>query len=75
MYCCVVPRFKPAWTNSLKQPIPVSPFWLPKRREFIELNEWQIHELKAAIKEAEANDFSSNQEVNAVINKWGANAD
>lgn len=44
-------------------------------REFIELNEWQIQELKAAIKEADANDFASDQEVDAVFNKWGANAD
>ena len=44
-------------------------------REFIELNEWQIQELKAAIKEADANDFASDQEVDAVFTKWGANAD
>ena len=44
-------------------------------REFIELNEWQIQELKAAIKEADANDFASDEEVDAVFNKWGANAD
>jgi len=44
-------------------------------REFIELNEWQIQELKAAIKEADANDFASDEEVGAVFNKWGANAD
>lgn len=43
-------------------------------REFIELNEWQIYELKAAVKEADAGDFASDQEVNAVLNKWGANA-
>ena len=44
-------------------------------REFIELNEWQIQELKAAIKEADANGFASDEEVDAVFNKWGANAD
>ena len=44
-------------------------------REFIELNEWQIEELKAAIKEADANDFASDQEVDAVFKKWSANAD
>ena len=44
-------------------------------REFIELNEWQIQELQDAIKEADANDFASDQEVNDVFNKWGANAD
>ena len=44
-------------------------------REFIELNEWQIQELKEAIKEADAEDFANDQEVEAVFNKWGANAD
>ncbi len=36
-----------------------------------DLNEWQINELKAAIKEADAGDFASNKEVQAVFNKWG----
>ncbi len=44
-------------------------------REFIELNEWQIQELKDATKEADSGDFASDQEVEAVFNKWGANAD
>ena len=44
-------------------------------REFIELNEWQIQELKDAIKEADANDFASDQEVDKVFNKWKVNAD
>lgn len=44
-------------------------------REFIELNEWQIQELKGAIKEADANDFASDQEVDEVFNKWKVNAD
>ncbi len=44
-------------------------------REFIELNEWQIQQLKSAIKEADAGDFASDQEVDAVFNKWGDNAD
>lgn len=44
-------------------------------REFIELNEWQIQELKASIKEADAGDFASDQEVGAVFSKWGADAD
>lgn len=43
-------------------------------REYIELNEWQIQELKSAIKEADDGDFADEQEVNAVFNKWGANA-
>ena len=40
-------------------------------REFIELNEWQIQEIKSAIKEADSGDFASDQEVEAVFEKWG----
>ena len=44
-------------------------------REFIELNEWQIEEIKDAVKEADADDFASDLEVQAVFNKWGVNGD
>jgi RHH-type rel operon transcriptional repressor/antitoxin RelB len=44
-------------------------------REFIELNEWQILELKEAINEADAGDFASDQEVDAVFKQWTTNAD
>jgi len=44
-------------------------------REFIEINEWQIEELKNAIKEADTEDFSSDQEVRAVFSKWGLDED
>ena len=44
-------------------------------REFVELNEWQIEDIKAAVKEADAGDFSSDQEVRAAFNKWGVNED
>lgn len=44
-------------------------------REFIELNEWQIEEIKAATREADTGDFASDQEVRAVFNKWGVNGD
>lgn len=40
-------------------------------REFVKINEWQVEEIKNAIKEADAGDFSSDQEVRAVFNKWG----
>lgn len=43
-------------------------------REFIELNEWQIQEIKTAIKEADDGDFADDHEMNAVFNKWGADA-
>lgn len=43
-------------------------------REFIETNEWQIQETKAAIKEADEGDFASTEEEATVFNKWGINA-
>jgi predicted transcriptional regulator len=39
-------------------------------RAYVELNEWQITEIKAALKEADAGDFASEREVRAVMKKW-----
>jgi len=39
-------------------------------RAFVELNEWQIGEIKAALKEADAGDFASDDEVRSVTRKW-----
>ena len=44
-------------------------------REFVEINEWQIEEIKDAVKEADAGDFASDREVQTVFNKWGVNGD
>ena len=44
-------------------------------REFVENNEWQITETKAALKEANAGDFASDKEVAALSKKWEVNAD
>ena len=44
-------------------------------REFVELNEWQVQEIKEAIKEADAGDFASDSEVNAVFAKWRNSGD
>ena len=43
-------------------------------REFVENNEWQIREIKAAIKEANASDFASDEEVATLAKKWKVNA-
>lgn len=43
-------------------------------REFVELNEWQVRETRAALKEADAGDFASDQEVDALAAKWNAQA-
>lgn len=42
-------------------------------RDFIELNEWQIQEIKNAIIEADSQDFASEDEVRQTFNKWGVN--
>ncbi len=39
-------------------------------REYIELNEWQIQEITTAIKEADAENFASAAQVQAVFDKW-----
>jgi RHH-type transcriptional regulator, rel operon repressor / antitoxin RelB len=39
-------------------------------RAYVDLNEWQIAEIKAAVKEADAGDFASEEEVQAVVKKW-----
>ncbi|MFV2035904.1 MAG: CopG family ribbon-helix-helix protein [Halocynthiibacter sp.] len=44
-------------------------------REFIEVNEWQIEDIKKAIKEADADDFASDREVRAVFHRWGIDGD
>ncbi|HRY88346.1 MAG TPA: CopG family ribbon-helix-helix protein [Rubrivivax sp.] len=43
-------------------------------REFVETNEWQIAEIRAALKEADAGDFASDEDVAALANKWKVNA-
>jgi RHH-type transcriptional regulator, rel operon repressor / antitoxin RelB len=39
-------------------------------RAYVELNEWQITEIRGALKEADAGDFASEAEVEAVRRKW-----
>jgi RHH-type transcriptional regulator, rel operon repressor / antitoxin RelB len=43
-------------------------------REYVENNEWQIREIKAALKEANAGDFASDAEVAALAKKWKLDA-
>jgi predicted transcriptional regulator len=44
-------------------------------RDFVELNEWQVSEIQAAIKEADDGDFASESEVNSTFSKWMPDAD
>ncbi len=39
-------------------------------QNYVELNEWQIQEIQAAIKEADRGEFASDEEVNNVFDKW-----
>ena len=43
-------------------------------REFVENNEWQISEIRAALAEADAADFVTDKELAAVAKKWKVNA-
>lgn len=43
-------------------------------REFVESNEWQIAEIRVALKEANAGGFASDDDVTALARKWKVNA-
>ncbi len=43
-------------------------------RTYIENNEWQIDEIQAALKEADAGDFAGDNDVAALGKKWKVNA-
>lgn len=38
--------------------------------EFVEIHEWQIREVRAALNEADAGDFASAEQIRAVAKKW-----
>ena len=43
-------------------------------REFVDLNEWQIQEIRRALVEADSDDFASDELVRDVLGKWGIDA-
>jgi RHH-type rel operon transcriptional repressor/antitoxin RelB len=43
-------------------------------RSFVETNEWQIGEVRKALKEADSGDFASDADVQALARKWKVNA-
>ena len=43
-------------------------------RAYVENNEWQIGEIQAAIREADAGDFASDDDLAALAKKWKVNA-
>ncbi len=42
-------------------------------QKYIEVNEWQIQEIQAAIEEADRGEFATEEEVNKVFDKWTQN--
>ena len=43
-------------------------------REFVDLNEWQVQEIRNAIAEADQGDFASEDKLKEVLAKWGVDA-
>lgn len=43
-------------------------------RAYVENNEWQIGEIRMALKEADAGDFATDRGVAALAKKWKVNA-
>ncbi len=43
-------------------------------RDFVETNEWQLQEIKAALREADAGDFAAAEDVKALAKKWKVHA-
>ena len=43
-------------------------------REFVDINEWQLQEIKTALAEADAGDFASAKELKKTLRKWGVPA-
>lgn len=39
-------------------------------RQYVEVNEWQVQEIRSALVEADAGDFASPAEVKSVLDKW-----
>ena len=43
-------------------------------REFVDLNEWQVQEIRNALAEADNEEFASDDLVREVLGKWGVDA-
>jgi predicted transcriptional regulator len=39
--------------------------------QYVELQSWQVSEIEQALKEADAGDFATDEEVAAVAKRWG----
>jgi RHH-type rel operon transcriptional repressor/antitoxin RelB len=43
-------------------------------RRYVEEQAWQVAEIRKGVKEADAGDFATKEEVTATLNKWGVRA-
>jgi len=43
-------------------------------RDFVDLNEWQIQEIRSALVESDNEDYASDELVRDVMGKWGVDA-
>ena len=43
-------------------------------REFVDLNEWQVQEIRNALAEADNEEFASDDLVREALGKWGVDA-
>ncbi len=43
-------------------------------REYVALNEWQVEEIEKAIRQADAGDFATDEEVEEMFKKWAKRA-
>ena len=43
-------------------------------RDFVDLNEWQIQEVRNALAEADGGDLASDDRVKDVLGRWGVDA-
>ena len=41
-------------------------------RSFVEMQQWQLEDIRQAIKEADAGDFASDEELARLFGKWSA---
>jgi RHH-type rel operon transcriptional repressor/antitoxin RelB len=44
-------------------------------RDYVDLNEWQLGEIKTALQEADNGDFATDASVTETLEKWGVDAD
>ena len=44
-------------------------------RDYVAINEWQVQEIQAAVAEADAGDYATDEELVDVLSRWGVGED